>query len=143
MLSEIATAEQNPADVAAQIEAAYACDRHGDEHRAATFYEAAWRLGVNAPQFDRAGFLLGFGSTLKNVGRIDESEAILRTAIREFPADRALPVFLALTLHAGHRHHEALATAIETIVALSPVAPDIQRFARALAEYAAELHALA
>lgn len=129
----IAAAERAPDDVDAQVRAAYACDRNGDEARAVTFYDAAWRLGVTGTE--RSGFLLGYGSTLKNVGRLDESETILRLAIAEAPDDRALRLFLALTLHAAARHDEALASALEVGLMLAPAAPDIARFERALSEY--------
>jgi tetratricopeptide (TPR) repeat protein len=121
------------------IEAAYACDRVGDEAEAAVHYEAAWRLGLPA-DVDRAGFLLGFGSTLKNVGRLDESEAILRQAIASAPDNLALELFLALTLEQRGKTAEALARAIEVcLVMTTRPAPEVARYARALAEYVEEL----
>ena len=41
--------------------------------------------------------MLGFGSTLRNVGELEESEKVLREAVTRYPDDAALRVFLALT----------------------------------------------
>src|SRR6185369_15876409 len=70
-----------PRDVAAQVTAAYACDHDGQSAEAVGFYDAAWRLGV--PSALRSEFLIAYGSTLKNVGRLTESETILRQAMTE------------------------------------------------------------
>jgi len=127
-------ARLHPEDVAAQRDAAYACDGEGDEAAAARFYDRAWALG--GPATDRTGFLLGYGSTLKNVGRLAESEALLRQALREAPGHRALPAFLALTLHAQGRHDEAVATLVEALVALAGHDAELAAYGRALASYA-------
>lgn len=137
-LALLERAARNPHDFHAQVEAAYACDRAGHETRAIVFYEAARRLGF--PEgFDRTGFLLGLGSTLKNVGRLAESESVLRDAMTSAPEAHALRLFLALTLQAQGRHAEALAEAIE--VCLESPSPSVARYARALREYLGELRA--
>lgn len=129
-------AAEHPADFEAQVSAAYACDRAGHETRAIGYYEAARRLGF--PEgFDRAGFLLGYGSTLKNVGRLEESEAVLRSELASSTEGGALGLFLALTLHARGRSNEALAQAIE--VCLQHPSASVARYQRALASYVAEL----
>ena len=124
-------------DVQAHIDAAYHCDAHGTEAEAIVHYDQAWRIGV--PPDQRREFMLGYGSTLKNVGRLAESEAVLREAVVENPADRALPVFLALTLHARGRASAAVAQLIEVVLALGDSAPDVARYQRALEFYAQEL----
>src|SRR4051794_8477922 len=85
-------ASHHPDDVRVQIAAAYACDRLGLERDAIVHYERAWDLGV--PAAERPGFLVGFGSTLRNVGRVDDAVARLAEATIEFPADAALRAFL-------------------------------------------------
>lgn len=133
---KVARAEAASGDARAQVEAAYACDREGDEERAVGFYEAAWRLGLPA-EVEEAGFLLGYGSTLKNVGRLGESEAVLRRAIAGAGGGLASRLFLALTLERQGRSGEALAEAIE--VCLAHPSEDVARYRRALEAYAAEL----
>ena len=133
----LARAAAAPDEVAAQIAAAYHCDAHRTEEEAILFYDAAWALGVPAEQ--EREFLLGYGSTLKNVGRLSESEAILRRAVAAYPKDQGLPVFLALTLHASGRSDEALAQLLELLLGLGQAAPGVASYARALRHYADEL----
>ncbi|HEY0252407.1 MAG TPA: tetratricopeptide repeat protein, partial [Kofleriaceae bacterium] len=78
------TAVQRPHDVQAQMAAAYAHDRAGDEAAAIRYYDAAFALGI--PSTEVRGFLVGYGSTLRNVGRADEAVAILAQAIADDPA---------------------------------------------------------
>ena len=125
----------HPNDVQARIDAAYHCDAHRTEEEAVVHYDAAWKLGI--PTEQRRGFMLGYGSTLKNVGRFAESESILRQAIEENSKDRALPVFLALTLHAAGRGDHAVAQLLDVLLDLKD--RDIDSYERALAYYADEL----
>lgn len=130
----------HPDDVRAQTAAAYACDRLGREHEAIAYYERAWELGV--PESERPGFLVGFGSTLRNVGRAEEAVARLAEATAAYPDDAALRAFLALALHAAGHGTMALAAMLEA--ALAAARPDgFGPYARALAEYQAELVARA
>jgi Flp pilus assembly protein TadD len=137
--STLAHAKAYPQDVAAQIAAAYACDREGTEEEAVLHYDAAWKLGI--PDSDRGEFMLGYGSTLKNVGRLKESEAILKMAILEAPENKALPAFLALTQHAQGHHGEALATLLDILLSFSPQNHHLADYARALGEYRDQLQA--
>lgn len=130
-------AASEPNDVLARIEAAYHCDAHRSEEEAIVHYDAAWKLGV--PSEQRRGFLLGYGSTLKNVGRLQESEAVLREAIATHPDDAALPAFLALTLHAAGKSDLAIAELLDVLLGLGSAAPDVAAYSRALQHYAAEL----
>ncbi|HBP20140.1 MAG TPA: hypothetical protein DEA08_20415 [Planctomycetes bacterium] len=133
----LARAAAAPDEVAAQIAAAYHCDAHRSEEEAILFYDTAWALGVPVEQ--EREFLLGYGSTLKNVGRLSESEAILRRAVAAYPEDQGLPVFLALTLHAAGRSGEALAQLLELLLGLGEAAPGVASYGRALRHYADEL----
>lgn len=131
----MATADSNPTDVGAQVAAAYANDRHGDEETAVRYYDAAWAIGV--PADVRCRFLVGYGSTLRNVGRLDESIAIHRSAISEYPGFPAHHAFLALTLHAAGEHDAAIAEALTAVVDAG--ASNLDGYDRALGEYRDEL----
>ena len=128
-------------DIGELVRQAYALDTAGREHEAIAFYDRAWALG--GPADDRAAFLLGYGSTLRNVGRLDESLDILRRADAERPGDPATRCFESLTLHSLGRHAEALATMIEVALALKAGSPSLLRYARALAWYRDELRGAA
>ncbi|MBK9036042.1 MAG: tetratricopeptide repeat protein [Myxococcales bacterium] len=126
-----ALAQAHPDDVQVLARAAYACDRLGREAAAVTYYQRAFELG--GPPDDRAGFLLGFGSTLRNVGRVDDAIAVLGQAVLEFPGDPALRAFLALALHGGGHAALALATMLEAGLMSGPTA--FAPYRRALGEY--------
>ena len=126
----------HPDDVHAQIEAAYGNDRVGDERTAIRHYEAAYRLGV--PSELRRRFLVGFGSTLRNVGRFDDAINVLTIAVQEDPQYPAYTAFLALALaDAGHAK-AALATLLGCALDAARVGA-FDGYERALGEYHVEL----
>ncbi|MEP6860949.1 MAG: tetratricopeptide repeat protein [Deltaproteobacteria bacterium] len=127
-----------PTDVRAQMASAYACDRTDREHEAVTYYDTVYRMGI--PEDEKAGFLLGYGSTLRNVGRMDEALEVLREASRLFPEDAAVLAFLAISLHSARRNDEAMATMIRAAL-MAARENGFGRFARALREYEEELAA--
>ena len=117
------------------ITAAYALDAKGDEHGAIKHYDEAWRLGV--PPAVEKRVLDGYGSTLRNVGRIDDSVAILGEAVAKYPGYPALQAFLALALlDAGHPK-AALAAMLGVVLDVHAGALD--GYDRALVEYHALL----
>jgi tetratricopeptide (TPR) repeat protein len=119
-----------------EIAAAYALDRAGDEKSAIKHYDAAYRMGVPADQARR--FFVGYGSTLRNVGRADEAVAVLAEAVKRYPDYPALAAFLALALlDAGHPH-AAVAAMLGVALDVAPVAA-FDGYQRALGEYHAEL----
>jgi tetratricopeptide (TPR) repeat protein len=123
-------------DVRAAMQQAYALDRAGDERGAIVHYDRAFRLGV--PDAERKRFLVGYGSTLRNVGRVDEAVAVLAEAVRSYPDYPALQAFLALALSAAGQPHAALATMLGVVLDLSH-AGQLDGYDRALAEYHDEL----
>ena len=126
----------HPDDPLAQIEAAYGNDRMGDERTAIVHYEAAHLLGVPAPL--RRRFLVGFGSTLRNVGRAEDAVNVLAQAVQDDPHYPAFAAFLALALaDAGHPKAALAALLGCTLDAARPGAFD--GYERALAEYHLEL----
>ena len=104
-------AQQYPNAVAAQIAAAYACDRVGNEEKALIYYRKGWALGV--PEEHRFQFLIGFSSTLRNVGCAHESLEWLQLARGEQPNNPALAAFTALALHTVGETELALATMLD------------------------------
>lgn len=127
---------ERPADVEAQIEAAYGHDRGGLERDAIRHYDEAYRLGV--PAAHRRRFLVGYGSTLRNVGRHDDAIAILGQAVADDPEYPALHAFLALALLSAGHPQAALGAMLG--VALETARPGaFDGYERALADYHREL----
>lgn len=112
---------------------ACAHDRAGEEAEAIPLYREALRLGLGTR--DRAGALLGLGSSLRNVGRHDESVRVLQGAVDEFPDQPALRAFLALSLESAGRPKEALHAALGVVLELT----ELDGYAPALEGYRHEL----
>jgi tetratricopeptide (TPR) repeat protein len=127
----LAAARTRPSDGAAQLAAACALDRVGREAEALPRYQAALDLGV--PGDERRRALVGYGSTLRNCGRIDDAIARLGEAVVEFPDYPALRCFLALALHSGGHRAAALATLLDVVLELEGGALD--GYHRALHHY--------
>jgi cyanophycin synthetase len=105
-------------------------DSAGRADEAIPLYEQALAGGLAGET--RARCLLQLGSSLRNVGRIDEAVARLEDARREFPEFRPLRAFLALALHSAGRDAEALRQLVEAIA-------DEGVYERSLRAYAADL----
>lgn len=132
----LARAAERPDDVLARVAAAYACDRVGREDEAIRHYDAAWGLGV--PDEHRRRFLVGYGSTLRNVGRVDESVVILGEAIAEDPGYPPFKAFLALSLHTMGERSAAMASMLDALLEVAGGA-SLHGYERALADYQREL----
>ncbi|MEO8552976.1 MAG: tetratricopeptide repeat protein [Kofleriaceae bacterium] len=121
----------------AQIEAAYAHDRAELERDAIRFYDAAYALGV--PAAERRAFHVGYGSTLRNVGRADDAVAILGQAIADDPAYAPFHAFLSLALFADGHPRAALAAMLGGALDVGRPTAAFDRYDRALTEYQREL----
>ncbi|MFL5927728.1 MAG: tetratricopeptide repeat protein [Gaiellaceae bacterium] len=117
----------------AAFERGSAFDSTGHEDDAVRCYREALELGLDPPRRRRAAIQLA--SSLRNVGRIDESVALLR-AERDAPSDElddAVAAFLALALVDAGREREAAS------LALAALAKHLPRYERSLTNYAREL----
>jgi tetratricopeptide (TPR) repeat protein len=115
---------------------AFDADSAGREEEALEHYRRAFELGV--PDEELAGALLGFGSTLRNVGRLDESVGVLAEAVERFPEHRALRVFLAYSLWSAGRQADAMRSLVEALYVGDP-ASELERYRRSITEYANDL----
>jgi len=112
-----------------------AYDTAGDETTALGFYERAMQSGLEGDIRRRC--YLQYGSTLRNLGRTDDSLAVFSRARAEFPHSVALGAFEALTLHAAGQANAALASLLE-LLAEHADAAELDRYRPALrgnAEY--------
>ena len=133
--------ERNPAHARVLYELGGAYDTAGEEAAAVGFYERAMNEGL-AGDIRRRCFLQ-YGSTLRNLGRIDESLALFARARHEFPGSASLAAFEALTLHTAGRAGAALGSLL-TVLADHVDSDDLNRYKPALrgnAEYLASLDA--
>lgn len=119
-------------------EVAGAYDTAGQEETARGYYERALVLGL-AGDFRRR-CLCQYGSTLRWLGKPDESLAILDRARKEFPDSDSVRIFRALTLNDAQRPDEAVAELL-TVATRHADVTDLGRWAeglRGLAQWLAD-----
>lgn len=104
LLTELLRA--NPNDPTANYQMAWTYDSMDNESEAAPFYESAIANGLTGDE--RKGAMLGLGSTYRCLGEYQKSLKVFDEAIAEFPRDRSLKVFRALTLHNLDKTEEAI-----------------------------------
>jgi tetratricopeptide (TPR) repeat protein len=90
-------AEAYPDHPEIRAHATFVHDALGLESEAIPHYEAALRLGLAGPLL--ADVFLGLGSTWRCLDEYEKARSILEQGVERFPEDRALQVFLAMTLH--------------------------------------------
>lgn len=121
-----------PDDGRVLYELAGAHDSAGLEAEALHWYERALAHRIDEPYRHRT--LIQMASTLRHLGRLDESLAILDRLSRDYPDNTSVVLFRALTLHELGRDVEALrATATQLLV--SSAEPDVQRYLRSLTRF--------
>jgi len=133
--------EQHPRNPRVLYEIGGAYDTAGQEETAADFYERAMSEGLDGDV--RLRCYVQYGSTLRNLGRYEESAEVFDRAMEEFPDSVALAVFQALTLHASGRGSKALGILL-VLLADHVSGEDLDRYKPALrgnAEYLASLDA--
>jgi tetratricopeptide (TPR) repeat protein len=106
-------------DVEAWFSLAICLDFLGYEEEAELNYRKVDTLGAEKlPIEHQASFYLGYGSTLRNNGQLEESKDILEEGVLKFADQPALKVFLALTLHSSEMFREASEILLEVCVQL-------------------------
>lgn len=128
--------EDFPRNARSHFELAGAFDYLGREEEAIEPYFRASALGLPAADVPRLHVQLG--STLRNVGMLDEAEKLLAQGRRQFPDYAAIQAFHALALTSLGRAEEAVALLLEQLVARAETI-DLDGYQRALREYAADL----
>lgn len=125
-------AEECPAAVGrAAFELAGMFDSMGFEVEAGAGHERALELGLDEAR--HAQLAVQYGSTLRDIGRIDEAISVLQAALTHESTGFAPRIVLTLALHSAGRKNEALQVAIEAQIESLP------RYQRSIRNYAAAL----
>lgn len=133
--------EEHPDDAAVLYEVGGSYDTDGQEEVALDYYQRAIRAGLDGHWLRQC--YLQYGSTLRNLGRFDDSLTVFDEGLALFPESESLGIFRALTLHAAGRPSAALGTVL-TVIADRFSTPEVQRYEAALrgnAEYLISLDA--
>jgi tetratricopeptide (TPR) repeat protein len=124
-------AEHAPDPGLAAFERGGSRDSGGRPDEAEPLYRAALAAGL--PDDERAQCTIQLASTLRNLGRAEESLALLRDAAPYPPYSAAFAAFESLTLASLGRSTEGLA------LVLNALAPTLPRYQRSVSAYAAAL----
>ncbi|MEY9852382.1 tetratricopeptide (TPR) repeat protein [Leifsonia sp. EB41] len=135
----LAVLAEHPDDPHVLYEVGGSYDTAGEEETAAGYYERALEVGLEDDT--RRKCLLQYGSTLRNLGRFDESLAVLARARDAFPESESVRVWHALSLHAAGRSDAAVAELME-LAADRIRTPDLLRYEAGLRGNAEYLHEL-
>jgi len=118
-------------DGRAAFELAGMYDSMGYEAEAGEEYERALKLGLDDAR--HAQLAVQYGSTLRNLGRLDEAISVLQSAPTHESTGSAPRFVLALALHSAGRKDEALRVALEAQIDSLP------RYQQSMRNYVAEL----
>ncbi len=134
LLLELATAYPDDAEITFQTAVAH--DNLGLSREAIPFYLRALTQGLSDPDLERA--LMGLGSTYRGLGEYQQAEETLRRGMREFPNNRAIQVFLAMTLYNLRDYKEAMELVLTNLMETTSD-EKLQYFRRGISYYALHL----
>ena len=133
-----ARSEAYPDDALVQYLIASAYDGAGCEADAMPHYKRVFALGIEElPERRRPELFVQAGSTLRNLGQLDEARALLHEGMARFPAYQALPVFAALVEASAGDDRAAMLLLFR--VAIMDEDASLGRFQRALRWYVDDL----
>lgn len=131
-------AEAAPGNALVQFDYAGACDMLGREFEAAVYYERVRAIGIEKlPKDEQPNWYVQTGSTLRLLGRLSQSRAVLTEGMEKFPANKVIAAFAALTELAAKEPKSAALTLLEALLRDEDDA-SINRFRRALRAYTDE-----
>jgi tetratricopeptide (TPR) repeat protein len=94
----------------------------GEEELAEPSYRKVYEMGwKNLPFHEQGRFFIGFGSTLRNNGKIQDSINILEEGCRLFSEFPALKIFLALSFYSQSNYQRAAEILLTSSVDVSAI----------------------
>lgn len=134
LLLELAAAYPDNAEITFQLAVVH--DNLGLERESIPFYLQALEQELAGPDRERA--LMGLGSTYRGLGEYQLAQETLRRGMSEFPHNRAIQVFLAMTLYNLQEHKEAMELVLTNLMETTSD-EKLQYFKRGISYYALHL----
>jgi tetratricopeptide (TPR) repeat protein len=122
-----------PDDASYNYHMAWLHDNLGLEEQAIPYYEKSLKGELSTEE--KQGALLGFGSTLRCLGKFERSIEVFNDAIENYPDNNSFKVFLALAQFELGQTKVAFSGLLKQL-ALTTADIDIARYKRALLETA-------
>ncbi|MDF9842195.1 MULTISPECIES: tetratricopeptide repeat protein [unclassified Paenibacillus] len=124
----------NDAELLYQL--AWTLDVLGLEREAVPYYEQSLAMGLPAEQ--RAGALLGLGSTYRTLGEYQRAKTVLQQGAEEYPERAEFQAFLAMALYNLGEHGEGTGMLLRLLADTSE-SPGIREYRKAISFYADKL----
>ena len=134
LLLELAAAYPDDAEITFQTAVVH--DNLGRSQESIPFYVQALTQGLSGPDLERA--LMGLGSTYRGMGKYQQAMETLRRGVREFPHNRAIQVFLAMTLYNLQDYKGAMELVLTNLMETTSD-EKLQYFKRGISYYALHL----
>lgn len=134
LLLDMAVADPDNAEITFQIAVVH--DNLGLSREAIPFYLRSFAQGLSGPDLERG--LMGLGSTYRGLGEYQLAEETLRRGMKEFPHNRAIQIFLAMTLYNSQHYKEAMELVLTNLVETTSD-EKLQYFKRGISYYAMHL----
>jgi tetratricopeptide (TPR) repeat protein len=125
-----------PSDAEITFQTAVVHDNLGRSQESIPFYVQALTQGLSGPDLERA--LMGLGSTYRGMGKYQQAMETLRRGVREFPHNRAIQVFLAMTLYNLQDYKGAMELVLTNLMETTSD-EKLQYFKRGISYYALHL----
>ncbi|WP_342423458.1 tetratricopeptide repeat protein [Paenibacillus sp. FSL E2-0178] len=135
MLLQLLSADDSNAELYYQL--AWTHDVLGMEREAVSYYEQSLAHGLPDEE-QKAGAMLGLGSTYRTLGAYSQSRELLEQGVLEFPHRAEFKAFLAMTLHNLGAHAEAMELLLKLLSETSADA-GIHSYSKAIMFYADKL----
>jgi tetratricopeptide (TPR) repeat protein len=132
----LALAAAYPDDAEITFQTAVVHDNLGLERESIPFYLKALDQELSGPDLERA--LMGLGSTYRGLGEYQQAKEILHRGMREFPHNRAIQIFLAMTLYNLQDYKEAMELVLTNLMETTSD-EKLQYFKRGISYYALHL----
>ena len=134
LLLELHAAHPDNAEITYQTAVVH--DNLGLEREAVPFYLQAFAQGLAGSDLERG--LMGLGSTYRGLGEYQKAEETLRRGMKEFPHNRAIQIFLAMTLYNLQNYKEAMELTLTNLLETTSD-EKLQYFKRSLLFYTSHL----
>lgn len=128
--------KEDPQDAYLNYQCAWSLDVLGEELKAVPFYEKAIKIGLAGEDLENA--FLGLGSTYRTLGEYEKSRQVFQQGVTLFPDNRAIQVFLSMTLYNLNDHKTAMEMLLNCIVETT-TDTNIGNYKRAIDFYADKL----
>lgn len=125
-----------PDDAEINYQIGIAHDNSGMGREAILYYERALELGLSGSDLERC--LLGLGSTYRYWGYYQQAVETLRRGVHEFPENRSLQVFLAMSLYNSGDYKESIQLLITNLMETTTDSK-LQYFKRGILAYTEDL----